>query len=893
MPSGYSVLHVPKQSHCPLPSESSTTESSLDMMNGIFSSTWGHGGTSSTLASSNNLVPPLSNWAGVQSLIDEQHVSLLDAFQKLSRLRSDRNIAVPQLVVVGDQSSGKSSLLEAIARFPFPVHGGLCTRFPIKLVLRRSSEVRISYCIEPGSSRSGEDRDRLRGFEGHLADTEMFGECMARAAAILGVPAPPGYDRTRDRNSTSQGTVAGFTDDVLVVNQCGPHLPYLDVLDLPGIFRASSYGQTDADRTIVTAMVEKYIKEESNLVLLVTHAGNSYNNSNAVQVVQSILARDSRLAQRLVEILTHPEFADDPDSLEQARDVLNGRKDSAIPKWHVVKNWNRTDTSRVPLQQRDDDEEAWFLDTANGWHDAPEAKVGTRALRAVLKDMIWKHIQAMLPKLVDRLQKETASIQNRVNLNGILRIDDRGRRAYLSRIALEFERFATQGCQGTYINPPCRKPHLSSASCRTCDGFFGKFGKENPHEQDKKLRANIKALGTLFASALHECGRSQVINGTEEITTVLNIPVDDLVAKIIPANPAKAQQQKRTDKSSDRSKTIENVSQVTHDTLMDAVGPSHQDDTRTEGIISKAVKNKYYTHHRSGLTTRQEHERWVAERIQRWSGGEAPGESNPVVFSGLSEWQSEKWADIASKHLDAVWCAVRRFIDAVLSAVCGDQDVRKALQEYHILPKLVEMEAASHRDLRRLLDCHGRDSMWFSHGFVNLARLRRQKDQLSTDQGMGSQSIVSDKLLNLAKETIIKGLSDKGLGSEVVARVVEASLGGIFGSRGKSTDAVVGLVPADYNTRAASRVILQEESCYEMSMIAFVGYVNTWVVGQGILDQLPTEILTQEMVREMSEAVVKKIAGQTEAVVAQHSRDKLDLQTLNEVMETMKGYIKT
>ncbi|KAF5013493.1 hypothetical protein FDECE_518 [Fusarium decemcellulare] len=837
------------------------------MMNGIFSSTWGHGGNSPTWPSSkqvDNLDPPLPNWGGAQNLIDESHVSLFDAFQKLSRLRRDRNIAVPQLVVVGDQSSGKSSLLEAIARFPFPVHGGLCTRFPIKLVLRRSSEVRISYFIEPGSSRSDDDRDRLRAFEGHLAGTEMFGECIARAAAVLGVPAPPGYDKTRDGNPATQGTVAGFTDDVLVVNQCGPHLPYLDVLDLPGIFQASSHGQTDADRTIVMNMVEKYIEEESNLVLLVTHAGNSYNNSNAVQIVQSILARDSRLAQRVVGILTHPEFTDDPDSLEQARDVLHGRKDSAIPRWHVVKNWNRTETSRVPLQQRDDREEAWFLDTGNGWHDAPRTKMGTRALRVALKDMIWKHIQAMLPKLVDKLQKETSAIQNRVDLNGILRIDDRGRRAYLSRIALAFERFATQGCQGTYINPSCRKPHLSSVSCRTCDGFFGKFGKENPHEQDKKLRANIKALSTLFASVLHECGRTQGINGTEESATVLKTPVGDLVAEMIPSNSARTRRQKRKDRSGNRSKTIDNVIDATYDTLMDVVSPSHQDDTRTrtEGIISDAVKDKYYTHDKSGLTTREEHERWVAERIQRWSGGDAPGETNPVVFSGLSEWQSEKWADIARNHLDAVWRAVHRFIDAVLSAACDDEDVRKALREYQILPKLSEMEAISHGDLRRLLDCHGRDSMWFSHGFVNLARLRRQKDQLATDQGVENQSIISDKLLNFATEAVIKGLCGQGLGREVVGRVVEASLGGVFRSSSESTDAVVGLIPADYNIRAASRVILQEETCYE------------------------------EMVREMDEEMVEKIAGQTEAVVMQHARDKLDLQTMNEVLKAMKGHMK-
>lgn len=292
--------------------------------------------------------------------------------------------------------------------------------------------------------------------------------------------------------------------------------------------------------------------------------------------------------------------------------------------------------------------------------------------------------------------------------------------------------------------------------------------------------------------------------------------MDDLLETVIPATPAQTLKPDSLDKGSDGSSTIGNVVQATFDTLMDAVGPSRQDDKITEGIVADAVKAQYYSHEKSGLTTREEHERWVAERIQRWSGAEAPGESNPVVFSGLSEWQSEKWTDIASKHLDAVWRAVRRFIDAVLSAACDDEDVRQALREHQILPKLGELEATSHGDLRRLLDCHGRDSMWFSHGFVNLARLRREKDPLTTDLGMGGQPIVSHKLLDLAKETIMKSLFAQGLGSEVVSSLVQASLEGVFGSRSNSAEAVGGLASADYNISAASRVILQEETCYEV-----------------------------------------------------------------------------
>jgi interferon-induced GTP-binding protein Mx1 len=45
-----------------------------------------------------------------------------------------------QIVVVGDQSSGKSSVLEAISGIPFPRGSGLCTRCPIRTIMKRSRE---------------------------------------------------------------------------------------------------------------------------------------------------------------------------------------------------------------------------------------------------------------------------------------------------------------------------------------------------------------------------------------------------------------------------------------------------------------------------------------------------------------------------------------------------------------------------------------------------------------------------------------------------------------------------------------------------------------------------------------------------------------------------------
>ena len=63
-----------------------------------------------------------------------------------------------QLVVVGDQSSGKSSLLEGLTGLSFPVASELCTRFATQIVLRRApaSEAGVRICIIPGPGAQGD-----------------------------------------------------------------------------------------------------------------------------------------------------------------------------------------------------------------------------------------------------------------------------------------------------------------------------------------------------------------------------------------------------------------------------------------------------------------------------------------------------------------------------------------------------------------------------------------------------------------------------------------------------------------------------------------------------------------------------------------------------------------
>ncbi|QSS63441.1 hypothetical protein I7I51_00499 [Histoplasma capsulatum] len=64
----------------------------------------------------------------MRNLQSSDELDLVDAIDKLRSQGISHYVSLPQLIVCGDQSSGKSSVLDAISGIPFPTKDNLCTR---------------------------------------------------------------------------------------------------------------------------------------------------------------------------------------------------------------------------------------------------------------------------------------------------------------------------------------------------------------------------------------------------------------------------------------------------------------------------------------------------------------------------------------------------------------------------------------------------------------------------------------------------------------------------------------------------------------------------------------------------------------------------------------------
>ena len=80
----------------------------------------------------------------IETLGSDMKLALLNDIDKLQSYGISQYVNLPHLIVYGDQSYEKNSLLKMISGFPFPTQDHLCTHFATKIILRHTSNITIS-----------------------------------------------------------------------------------------------------------------------------------------------------------------------------------------------------------------------------------------------------------------------------------------------------------------------------------------------------------------------------------------------------------------------------------------------------------------------------------------------------------------------------------------------------------------------------------------------------------------------------------------------------------------------------------------------------------------------------------------------------------------------------
>ena len=152
----------------------------------------------------------------MKALLSPEQAKIIDLVDHLRQSGLGAVLKLPQLVVCGDQSSGKSSVLEAISQIPFPRKENLCTRFATEIILRNSPTPSVNAKITPDKTRPASEQDELAKFHRSIDDVSEFPSVVEQATLAMGL-----------ETTVTDDTKRTFSRDVLSVEICGPGRPQL------------------------------------------------------------------------------------------------------------------------------------------------------------------------------------------------------------------------------------------------------------------------------------------------------------------------------------------------------------------------------------------------------------------------------------------------------------------------------------------------------------------------------------------------------------------------------------------------------------------------------------------------------------------------------------------
>lgn len=371
---------------------------------------------------------PLLELSSSKALQSTEQMQLLDIVDSLRAQGLSEFTALPQLIVCGDQSSGKSSVLEAISGVPFPRQDNLCTRFATEVILRRDATEGISVSIVPAKDRIEADTLRLRQFHHVLASRNDF---------------PGLFDKAKDAMGLSD-TAKSFSKDVLRVEIRGPGQPQLTLVDLPGLIHTATKSQTKGDVELVKQLVTEYMGKRRSIILAVVSAKNDVGN----QVVLERAREVDLLGQRTMGIITKPDTLHKGSSNETAFINLARNWDVKLELgWHVVKN---LDSSTVDFgHNKRDEEESSFFEESN-FKTLPAHNIGIAALRSRLSKVPFNHIRTELPRLGNEIDKKIHLCDFELKRMGTARVTPEQQRAFLIELSQSFQTICRDAVQGNY-----------------------------------------------------------------------------------------------------------------------------------------------------------------------------------------------------------------------------------------------------------------------------------------------------------------------------------------------------------------------------------------------------------------------------------------------------------
>ncbi|KAH9235872.1 hypothetical protein K456DRAFT_1944452 [Colletotrichum gloeosporioides 23] len=347
-------------------------------------------------------------------------------------------VDLPQLVVCGDQSAGKSSVLEGITGIPFPRQEGLCTRFPTEITLRHSNgPFRCTATIRPHAGRPAGTSQILRGYQREMKeDLSDLPTAIEEVSKLMGI-----------RGFTSSNDDSAFASDALRIEITGPIGLQLSVVDLPGLISVANEEQSEADVEAVHSMVRRYLQSTRTIILAVIQAGNDVANQGIIKI-----AREYDLdGQRTVGIITKPDLINAGTEAKLVNIAKNKDSIKLQLGFFLLKNPSPAEMKTGgDAATRSKREMEFFSSGAWKTQNLDTSRVGVDNLKSYLQDLLDAHLERELPKVRDEIRRVLSSTEDDLKSMGPERRSLNDIRSFMTNLSMRYYQLAEAALAGNY-----------------------------------------------------------------------------------------------------------------------------------------------------------------------------------------------------------------------------------------------------------------------------------------------------------------------------------------------------------------------------------------------------------------------------------------------------------
>ena len=308
----------------------------------------------------------------VYGRVDSSQAQYQQTLQVLQNIRElcGGQLTLPQICVIGDQSSGKSALLEVTTNIKFPVKSGICTKAPIVVECKHDASLtETQYLIQDRSSLVYKAVP-LEELDSHI--TRIQNEDISKMVSDL----TPGQHAPK------------ISHNEIRLQAVGPNQIDIVVVDLPGLIN------TGAGKDDTRTLVRNHIKHDQTLILLVSEAKQDWELTSAIELAAAVDPN----CERTVRVLTKFDTFDSGDARATACDLIKNETPRKLGAHAVIcrpsgKDAYSEDTEMQLLRSIED-------------NDLPAERCGVRSLKVRLPRLFEELITANLPGLKGEIESK-------------------------------------------------------------------------------------------------------------------------------------------------------------------------------------------------------------------------------------------------------------------------------------------------------------------------------------------------------------------------------------------------------------------------------------------------------------------------------------------------------